>query len=409
MAINQSFNRLQEVFGRSFFIMVPTVFVLFLLLVGVQGNDVKLWEDHDMAVNWANEGVLYYHNDGNVNHSFQFPIYPMTVGITYWLGGVNPMYAILINVFFVFLGVLALIDVLVLKQWINQENRWVGWTIFIGLMLYWPFQNYVLSSVHPFAMNFGWMCLMLRTGVLFFQNKTSWNYLALSVGIVMLQRPSLIMALLFFIPEISFVSRQPLVAVKILLVALVLPFIWMFRNYQLDGVFAMTSTSGKILWKGMIPESDGSNYIEGEKNYYECLSATEKETLKNSNVKEQDAFFKTLYSDLKTTHSGLFWQKYGQKLKSFWWFREGVGTEYPQMQKYIMVYQVFYVLLWLGVIIGLVKKPELWILILPFIGLSLFQSYFYVETRHRIILEPLLLCLNAIWLSNYWIQKRKWR
>ena len=41
----------------------------------------------------------------------------------------------------------------------------------------------------------------------------------------------------------------------------------MSRNYYWDQVFSMTSTTGKILWKGNLVQSDGSNYIEGDSNY----------------------------------------------------------------------------------------------------------------------------------------------
>ena len=54
----------------------------------------------------------------------------------------------------------------------------------------------------------------------------------------------------------------------------------------------MTSTTGKILWKGNLVQSDSSNYIEGDSNYTLFFTEEMKKKMPLLSVKQQNKLFK---------------------------------------------------------------------------------------------------------------------
>jgi hypothetical protein len=82
---------------------------------------------------------------------------------------------------------------------------------------------------------------------------------------------------------------------------------------------------------------------------------------------------------------------------SFWWFPGTAGLNYPE--RWLLLYRVFYAVLLTGAILGI---PAAWcradrsgrqrvLLVLMMLGcISVAQSLFYVEGRHRWGVEPLL-------------------
>ena len=65
----------------------------------VRTNFKKIFEDHDMAINLIVKlEKCFTKNDGVINHSFQFPLYPFFLFILYCFFGVNLKVAIIFNV-----------------------------------------------------------------------------------------------------------------------------------------------------------------------------------------------------------------------------------------------------------------------------------------------------------------------
>ncbi len=385
------------------------VFLIKLISVFFINSDPKLFEDHDMAVNLLNTGELFYSNDGQINHSFQFPVYPFCLYLLYSVFENQYLVAILFNVLLISLSSWTLVGFL--KRFTERKKIIVhhNWIWFVGIiLLIYPTTNvYAYGNIHPFSLNLFLLSLMLFVSEKFIQKEVKWYVLGLLFSLVLLQRSSLFVVLFYPLFELrkTFVSEIGM-WFKIGLISLLLPVLWMSRNYYHDQVFAMTSTSGKILWKGSLLEGDGSNYIDGDKNYYSFLPDSIKNQLGSKSVQEQNELFKTIYhQNWEENPSGLI-KHYFKKLKSFFGFRSEIGTEYKGKESYLMIYKGFYIVLLILVLTILIKyKWEYIGLLLPFLFLGLFQAWFYVETRHRIIFEPvlILICFSGVF---EWIQIR---
>ena len=92
---------------------------------------------------------------------------------------------------------------------------------------------------------------------------------------------------------------------------------------------------------------------------------------------------------------------YVTKLKAFWWGSDVTGQLYPG--SWVLVYQLWYLpvlalALW-GAWLGLRTRASQSVALLIVVGVALIsaaQAVFYVEGRHRLAVEPLLLVLAGV-------------
>ena len=108
---------------------------------------------------------------------------------------------------------------------------------------------------------------------------------------------------------------------------------------------------------------------------------------------EQSDYFFEKYLQTCIKNPMLVIKMFVVKLKNFWFFREGIGTEYsPAIKAWIPLYKGFYLVMLSLSLFFLIKgkKDALVIFSIP-VALSLFHAVFYVETRHRVMIEPVLL------------------
>lgn len=184
---------------------------------------------------------------------------------------------------------------------------------------------------------------------------------------------------------------------------------WLVRNYNIYGDWSMVSTSSEILWKGIIYGSGGGNHLYDGRHYSEVLTRDEKKQLSQLTVNEQKDFFMDKYLYILKNDPLQVAKMYLLKLKNFWWFRDMISIDYPQeYRRYVPFYKIYYVLCLVFVIVSIcfLKKKVLIVLTYPFV-LSLMQSAYYVETRHRIIIEPFLifLAMTGVFLTLYFVRK----
>jgi 4-amino-4-deoxy-L-arabinose transferase-like glycosyltransferase len=117
---------------------------------------------------------------------------------------------------------------------------------------------------------------------------------------------------------------------------------WLVRNYRMDGIIGFESSAAKNIWKGVLFGSDGSNYLLNGENYYSALSEEEKIGLGKMSPLEQSNFFNDKYNKIWINDPGHVVKMFFLKLKNFWWFRSGAGTEWGSWQKFLPVYKIFY-------------------------------------------------------------------
>jgi hypothetical protein len=389
---------------RAFYVL----FLLKLLAVFfIPEERIKVFEDYSLAENLYNTGSFFYNHDGIDNHSFPFPIYPFLLYFSILISGLSLKTALLIQVLSIGFGSVLIVEFL--YSFFDRKTSSLSSSskeVLKIIILLFPFINYyAYFTAHTFAFNFFMLSLFMYVSERFLSGKSKWWLLAITFGLLLVQRSSLVVLVLFpLLDQLNMSAFQLKKWIAIFLLASVFPLSWSYRNYKVDDVFGMTSTTGKILWKGSIPQSSGSNYIEGNNNYYAYFPDSIKSSFNQLSVREQNEVFMDLYEENKKDRSA-FVKGYWIKLKSFFMFREGMGTEHNS-KTIIYAYQFYYVALILLVILALIKYKELLLpLILPFVFLGLFQAWFYVEMRHRIIYEPILIAIAFILVMQFSFKK----
>jgi len=87
------------------------------------------------------------------------------------------------------------------------------------------------------------------------------------------------------------------------------------------------------------------------------------------------------------------------KLKNFWFFSPNTGEAHPSLW---LAYRIFNFVLIMLLFIALLKVKKSWFLLIPLIALSLLQCWFYFESRHRLLIEPLLIViLTHLLVTSY--------
>ena len=215
----------------------------------------KIFEDHDIAINLYKTGEMFYENDGVINHSFQFPLYPFSLFVLYSFFGATLKVAIIFNVILSSASAIFIykFSILYFNRKMNRNCKKIAvYSSFICIL--YPFTNiYAFESIHPFSMNLFLIVFFLYVSELWIQQKIHFSWLSLVFSILLVQRSSLFFIGLFFLWETKYLWHIYFKKnILILFLSLILPLLWMSRNYYWDQVFSMTSTAGKILDKNIL-------------------------------------------------------------------------------------------------------------------------------------------------------------
>lgn len=392
---------------KQLFFVVGVLSVLKFLYCLLFINDFNLFEDHSIAVNIANTGEFFIFWDGVNNYTFQFPIFPYTVSILYKIFGIKPLAVIVLNLILNFFTAILLYKVFSfffryfkLPETMPDKCSAVI-NLSILLFAFHPVINYyALYNVHPFSMDLFFLFATLYTCCDYYCLRTTKKLLiaGLITGLAIMDRATLGLAALplFFLlwkEEGLVLSVKKVSIIFITGVFVCLP--WLIRNYNTDGIIGFESTAGRNLWKGVLSNSEGSCYLLNGKDYY-SIEEQYLNTINKLSPKEQNQFFVDRFMEIWTKHPKHAAKMYLLKLRNFWLFRPQIGNEYSaSIQRYIPVYLTgYFVALALSLLaLFMIGKRSLYLFSLP-LGLSFFQSFFYVETRHRLIIEPILIFLS---------------
>ncbi|MBI4945715.1 MAG: hypothetical protein HY840_04860 [Bacteroidetes bacterium] len=393
-------------------IFISIIVLLQLVVLFIIQPEINLWEDHNMAVSLLQTGDAFCYNDGQPNHSFVFPVYYGVVFFVYKIFGIVPIYVAALHLIFngataffaykaavFFIETNSLIDKIFFAR--DKIASVLACSVLFHPFIFW----YSFANVHPFAfdMFFFYACLFFTT--VYFRNKTMLNLLIFAVvyGLAVLDRPTLMVCVIpFLLLSFKYMETNKIIlnfsVISILSIMIIAPYL--IRNYHTDKIFGFNSNTGKILWKGVLYNSEGSNYLKNGKNYYAALGSKDFGLLINLSVKDQNKFFMNKYIEIWKEDPFQVIKMYLVKLKNFWWFRENIGNEYSQaIQTFIPLYKIMYGgMLLFAVFFCMFSSKGIFFLVSAPIALSLFQSFFYVETRHRIIIEPILIFLAILGL-----------
>jgi hypothetical protein len=165
------------------------------------------------------------------------------------------------------------------------------------------------------------------------------------------------------------------------------------RNFTAVGHAAPTPTGCTQLWVGNNPWSMGGAMAADGTSVFDAMDDELKARVYGRTEREQEqAFCDATAAFFADQPRATFWQ--ATKLFYFWWFSPVAGLLYPPgaIEVYKVVYGAEVALALIGAVVVWRKGWRaglLTLLVLMFV-ISFVQALFYVDGRHRLIVEPVL-------------------
>ena len=190
---------------------------------------------------------------------------------------------------------------------------------------------------------------------------------------------------------------------------------WLIRNAIFLGEPMITSTSGENFWRGNNPLATGGvadktgrtlTSLSWDDEVYSPFSPAIRQVLAHGNEADrQHVFAAEAWRFIREQPDHAFFL-FTEKLKIFWWKVESRPEDYAASRSalYQWIYRSELFAALLGLFVLLRAKDPLhaarslrtaWILVALIVGISVLQSAFYVQGRHRFLIEPLMLIFTA--------------
>ena len=400
------------------FLLVSAAFLLKLLIYLLFIHHAAKWEDNETALNLLHTGEMKYLRDGNWDYDYQFPVYCFMQFAVYKAFGVHDLCIILLQLALSSITAFLLYYIFTFfTRFARLEEKLftlIPLLATAGYLAHPLITYYTIGHIHPFSMDLLMAMLVIYTGIRYYEAPPGKLLLLLGIvtGIAILERATLVTALvpvlILLARKISFINTS-----IILVVAFLVTLPWLYRNHSITGKWELSSAMGRHLWVGSLEETEGSNVLPGGKNYFHVLSQEQLDSLGKYNAQQQDSVYLSMYIQKLKSDPASIIKMFFVKLRNFWWFRSSTGAAYDEGKKaFIPVYKFFYTILLFFAAIAVIRLRKRSLLILSFpVVLSLVQSFFYVETRHRFIAEPFLvfLALMGIAFSVLYLQEKKRR
>ena len=397
---------------------MSALFVVKIVAVYIFQDEIGVWEDDVIAKNMLETGEMFYMQRGTPNYMFQFPVYPSLLFGIYKLFGYNPLYAVVFNLLMISIISFLLFEIFIYASSTLGLKPGMIKTELIAFLtvlsfLFHPFISfYSMFKVHPFVfdMFFPIAIIFFSFRFLKFQSWKNLCLLAFSTGLGVLNRSTAFSALIPFIilAASSLNLKKTLLSLAVVSFTTVLVITpWLMRGYSLYNSLAMTMTGNEMLWAGSLYNSDGSTYLLNGKTYKTTLTKQENEFLHGKSISVQNKFFKKKYFQILLQNPQHIFSMYLIKFKNFWLYHKNIGIEYGDgIQSFLIIFKI-YVFLILGLNVSAIfflKLKPLVLLSFP-LGISLVQSFFYVEARHRMSVEPFLLFFSFVTIFIVWQKK----
>lgn len=379
----------------------------------------EVWEYETLALNFLNgKGLTINYFETDYRALFH-PFYPLlSVGI-YKFFGVSHIALIFMQI--IFFGLVSLIIYLIGKKVFDDKTATIA-TLLIylhpGLFIY------TTGKLHPLIIDAFWFSLLLYY-IANIRTKANLKRAVLGgiiLGTALLSRSTILLfagvVSIWLLKQWEFSIRKRLLYLSILaLTSAIIVAPWTIRNYVvLRHFIPITSSFGYVLWIGNNPNATGTPLTpSGEAVISKDAGFLQR--LAQFDELGQARLFKEAALRYIGEHPLRALQLYLKKIYYFWWFSPQSGLWYHP--SWLMLYKLGYggvlVLALIGVWMGWkgtarLGKSDLWVLLLLFLlSVSVFQSIFFVEGRHRWAVEPVLLIFSAEGVRVLWGWIRKLR
>lgn len=381
-------------------------------------KEPQFWEYHTMAMNLLAGKSLSCRALGITYYAIAEPFYPMLSSIFYLILGnkyfIFAMFHILIS---------SSISIIVFHLGRYIFNTKVGHLSALFVALH-PGLIYYSTQFHPLTFNSFFFCILLYLLLKVADSLGTKKvfFIGILIGLAILDRSIEFIFLplsTLLIILTNFPLRKKIGSIIIILFTTMLVLMpWGIRNYRIFKKVILTrSSTGFLFWLGNNPNATGSAMFNKHMTMDETLDRKAVDKLKKLNEIEQNNYFLTTALSYIKQHPFTFIKMWVKKFYYFWWFGPHTGLLYPT--KWLIFYKIYYGLVLLFALLGIfriylesniikarVNLGHLNFILLTCLVLSLTQSLFYVEGRHRWVVEPIILIFTSVFITYYGLQQK---
>jgi len=340
-------------------------------------------------------------------HSFAPPLYPWLSAASYWLCG---SLIILMMLQVVAGSALAVVGAQIARRFSAGAIAPLAAGLLIafhpGLIIY------NVNKAHPLTFDALFFTLAVLQAFRLRERMIVRRAIELGVivGLGTLSRATLIIFLPLVAMWLIWVLRKDslklvvraIVVAGLCTTAIVIP--WTIRTSLLHHKFVfMLTTDAEDFWRGNNPNATGGTYVAADKTALDMLTPQESaDLLRQPDEVAQANWFTARSHAFIREHPSEFVRLTAVKMLQFWWIAPQTGLLYPR--SWFLAYIMYYVLVLLLAMIGAwsiwrmgkLPRQQLLLIAVFLLALSLLQSLYYVEGRHRWAVEPILIAISGV-------------
>lgn len=382
-------------------------FIVQLLVMYFLGryHQLGIYEYEEIAVNLLTRHSFICHRLGGVYYSIMTPLYPMLCAAVYFLTNFSHLAMLLVQITLV--SSLSVIVYMIGDRIFNKETGLIGAILCIfhpGLIIYSTMKLHELSLV-VFVFS-----LLILTILKFGHHITYKNslFIGIVIGMAILTRANIVLFIPLFLIWLYmknvFKTKKEYLCKSFFILFIVAITIspWIMRNYFVHHKFVFMQTPSVDFWVGNNNYATGTNYTKDGKQVIDLMPKDFLDNIYKADELTKDKIFKQEVYNFIIQHPYRFAGLFFKKFYYFWWFSPQTGIEYSKV--YAVLYKIYYSVVFLFAAFGIffavrsknikVKENSI-LLLLFFLSVSVSQSMFYVEGRHRWAIEPMLLIFTA--------------
>jgi 4-amino-4-deoxy-L-arabinose transferase-like glycosyltransferase len=203
------------------------------------------------------------------------------------------------------------------------------------------------------------------------------------------------------------VRLASLPALAMLAVAVLVYAPWPVRNSVVLGQVTLgSSETTEWLWRGNNPQANGGSLTSSGQRMLDVAPAQFRADIQAADEAQRVWLYRDAALAFVRDNPIRAVELYVTKVKAFWWGSDATGMLYPQL--WLVAYRLWYVAVLLpaawAVWRGLrdpVQRPVVVLIVLSAAIVSATQAVFYVEGRHRLAIEPLVLLMSGAGLVAF--------
>jgi len=392
-----------------------TIFLIFILAVVIRIgaflyfeplDEPRTWEYEDIAKNLAGGDGFKNVYLGTTYYSATTPLYPFICAAVYKIFGINHNIVVFLQIMISSLMCVVIFD---LGRRVADEK--IGLISALLCVFHPGLVLYSVTKVHPLVLDALFLSATLWSFMRLKEKVSIGRAIAAGVitGVCILTRSSIVVFVpIGFIWLLWFSERKAirdtfsaLLLFTIAMFAVISP--WVVRNFLIQKEFVLTSSAdAEVFWRGNNPNATGTSFtlsgntvLKEDRVFYNKLLSM--------NELEQRHYFRKESLKFVKENPGRTLKLFFKKFYYFWWFSPSSGILYPS--GYLLAYKCLYGFFVISAAIGFcsvvpgrfgVDFKNFILLLLFLLSISLFQSLFYVEGRHRWGIEPVFLIVSAI-------------